>query len=129
MAFFQSRTFSPLKPVLLLKGGSDMGQAFIDENVFQVLQSFRPFFGPRGSNCVMVLEHLRELMASEQAEKAFQALQILSSGNNYTMLEDQNELNTNPYVLFLILILLLLADYQKSVETYAEEDVSQGSSE
>ncbi|HAA89755.1 MAG: Uncharacterized protein XD63_1393 [Thermoanaerobacterales bacterium 50_218] len=106
-----------------------MGQAFIDENVFQVLQSFRPFFGPRGSNCVMVLEHLRELMASEQAEKAFQALQILSSGNNYTMLEDQNELNTNPYVLFLILILLLLADYQKSVETYAEEDVSQGSSE
>ncbi len=102
-----------------------MEQAFIDENVFQVLQSFRPFFGPRGSNCVMVLEHLRELLASEQAEKAFQAFQSLSSGDNYKMLVDQQKLDTNPYALFLILVLLLLVNCQKAIEVHAEEDVSQ----
>lgn len=88
-----------------------MASAFINEHALRAIQGFRPFLGPRGSGCVEILENLSELMSSEPAEKTKESLRILGFEEPFKTLDAvSSELTANPFTLFLILILLLLAD-------------------
>lgn len=81
-----------------------------DPHVLNVIKSFRPFMGVKGSNCVLTLENLLELLSCEQAKNTIAALKMLSSGKDVQALDQQTaDINSNPYSLFLILILLLLS--------------------
>lgn len=88
-----------------------MSGIFFDEQAIKVIQSFQPYLGPKGSGCVMALEGLLDLLTSEQAEKAINAFRFLKSPDKFQMLDIQNRVSANnPFTLFLILILLILAD-------------------
>lgn len=82
----------------------------IDDHAFQVLKSFRPFLGNRGNEFVTALESLQELLISEPAQKTAQSFRLFGFGDKFKSLEVVGEAEPNPFNLFLILILLLLAD-------------------
>ncbi|NPV28836.1 MAG: hypothetical protein HPY58_04105 [Firmicutes bacterium] len=97
-----------------------MASTAIDERAFQVIQSFRPYLGPRGNGCVACLESLLELLASEPAQKTLDAFGFFGLEKEFKMLAAEKEASTNPFALFLILILLLLADLPGGGEAVAE---------
>ncbi len=87
-----------------------MAGALFDERAFQVIQSFRPYLGPLGNGYVAALESLLELLSSEPAKKTLDALRFFGLGEEFKMLADESNPDLNPFTLFLILILLVLAD-------------------
>ena len=102
----------------------------INDHAFQVLKSFRPFLGNRGNEFVTALESMQELLMSEPAQKTAQSFRFFGFGDKFKSLEVVSEAEPNPFNLFLILILLLLADLpgtigspQANVYTRAEEPV------
>jgi hypothetical protein len=82
----------------------------IDDHSFQVLKSFRPFLGNRGNGFMTTLESLQELLTSEAAQKTLQSFRFFGIGENFNTMEVVAEAEPNAFNLFLILILLLLAD-------------------
>jgi hypothetical protein len=82
----------------------------IDDHSFQVLKSFQPFLGERGNGYVTVLESLQELLSSEPAQKTLQSFRIFGIDPKFNSMEVVAESAANPFNLFLILILLLVAD-------------------
>ncbi len=87
-----------------------MPYTLIDDRSFQVLKSFRPYLGDRGNGFVTVLESLQELLTSDPAQKTLQSFRIFGLGERFDTLEMVGEAEANPFNLFLILILLILAD-------------------
>jgi hypothetical protein len=85
-------------------------EILIDDHSFQVLKSFRPFLGDRGNGFVTTLESLQELLTSEPAQKTLQSFRLFGIGEKFKTMEMVGEAAANPFNLFLILILLLLAD-------------------
>jgi hypothetical protein len=82
----------------------------LDDNAFQVLKSFRPYLGERGNGIMSILENLQELIASEPAQKTLNTFRAMGIGEWFSSQEVKSEAEANPFNLFLILILLLLAD-------------------
>lgn len=82
----------------------------LDDQSFQALKSFRPFLGDRGNNFLSTLENLQELLTSEPAKKTFESLRFFGIGEKFKTQEMVGEVAPNPFNLFLILILLILAD-------------------
>ncbi|MDH7578638.1 MAG: hypothetical protein QHH75_12690 [Bacillota bacterium] len=97
-----------------------MASAFYDERAFQVIQSFRPYLGPLGSGYVSALESLLELISSEPAQKTRHVFRLFGFGEEFQMLADKSSPDVNPFTLFLILILLVLADLPGSKKLFAE---------
>lgn len=87
-----------------------MPDTLINEHAFQVLTSFRPFLGERGSNIMTAMESLQELLASEPGKKTVESFRSFGLGEKFTTLEVVSETEPNPFNLFLILVLLVLAD-------------------
>lgn len=83
----------------------------IDENAIGVLQSFRPYLGSNGGGVLSILESLGEMISGEPAQKVHNAFKTLSGDQGYQTMEVHSEIGgANPFNLFLVLILLLLAD-------------------
>jgi hypothetical protein len=82
----------------------------VDDRTFQALKSFRPFLGNRGNDFLTTLESLQELIISEPAQKTFQSLRLFGIGEKFDTMEVVSEAEPNAFNLFLILILLILAD-------------------
>lgn len=85
-----------------------MGKLISSEAV-GVLQSFRPYLGVNGSSYVTVLENLLEVISGEPAQKMIGAFRLFGSDEVFQTMEVREE-RANPFSLFLILILLMLAD-------------------
>jgi hypothetical protein len=99
----------------------------IDDHSFQVLKSFRPFLGDRGNGYVTTLESLQELLTSEPAQKTLQSFRLFGIAPKFKSMEVVGEAVANPFNLFLILILLLLADLPGGVGPHASAyDVEPG---
>ncbi len=84
-----------------------------DESALQVMQSLRPYLGPRGNGCLIALESLLELLQSEPARKTLDALQILGPGEGFRTLlvpQEPQKRSCRPVSLFLLQALLFLAD-------------------
>lgn len=87
-----------------------MAGFIVSEHTLNALRGFRPFLGPAGGNCIDLLESLEELLGSSEAQKIINSLRFLGSGEFFKTLEMRSEAAGNPYFLFLILLLLLMAD-------------------
>lgn len=86
----------------------------IDDNTYRVLESFRPFLGPRGNGIVEVITCLNEMLKSEHGQRMRDCLRSFALGEEeFKSLEVKGQDaagSTNPYSLFLALMLLKLAD-------------------
>jgi hypothetical protein len=82
----------------------------IDQNAFGVLQSFRPFLGTRGNSYLMGLEGIMEILKGEHVQKVLDVFNFQGRGEEFQTMEAQWASGVSPFTLFLILILLLLAD-------------------
>lgn len=84
----------------------------VDENTYRVLDSFRPFLGPRGNGIVEILTCLNEMLKSEHGQKMRDCLRSFTVGEEFKTLEVQSSDagSTSPFSLFLALALLKLAD-------------------
>ena len=82
----------------------------IDDSYLQVVKSLRPFLGDRGNGFVSTLESLEELLSSEQAQKTLRSFRVFGFEEKFQSLEVTAEAAPNAFTLFLILILLILAD-------------------
>lgn len=87
-----------------------MPDTLIDDHAFQVVKSFRPYLGDLGNGFITALESLQELLLSEPAQKTAQSFRLFGLGDKFKSLEVVSETEPNPFNLFLILILLVLAD-------------------
>ncbi len=87
-----------------------MPDALLDDHAIQVLKSFRPYLGERGNGFLTTLESLQELLTSEPAQKTVNSFRMFGFGERFTSLEVKSEAEPNPFNLFLILVLLVLAD-------------------
>ena len=83
--------------------------ALADPQVLNLLNAFKPFLGQRGRQMVEVTETVGELVASETAQKALHGFRSLTAPAQ-VLLPVAQELTANPFTIFLILVLLLLAD-------------------
>ncbi len=81
--------------------------------MINLLKSTSPFVGETGKTLIQVIINLNDLMSSETASKTIHAFSALRSPQipvTKAELEDSKSLEkSNPYALFLILILLILA--------------------
>ncbi|HAF17631.1 MAG TPA: hypothetical protein DCG84_04780 [Peptococcaceae bacterium] len=94
--------------------GRKMAVVMYDENAIQVLNSFRPYLGHKGNLILDTLDGLLNLLSSEPVQE-FISLQHNSSNQHTRQLfEGQEKREANPFTLFLILILLLLSDFNES---------------
>jgi hypothetical protein len=92
-------------------GGICVRDYLLDDQAFQVLKSFRPYFGERGNDFLSALENIQELLGSEPAKKVAESLRFFGVGDKYDYsLDAINEAAPNPYNLFLILGLMFAAD-------------------
>lgn len=97
-----------------------------DESALQVIQSLRPYLGPRGNGCLIALENLLELLQSEPARKTLDALQILGPGEGFKALampQEPKKSSCNPVSLFMLQALLFLADAPGIEKTLAGTEV------
>jgi hypothetical protein len=83
----------------------------VDQDALQVLRSFRPYLGPQGSKMADVLDGLLDLLFSEPVQNYFVNLHDSIGINIPWFLAEEGERKTNPFTLFLILILLMLSDF------------------
>jgi len=95
-----------------MKGVIAVTWPLIDENTYRVLDSFRPFLGPRGNGIVEVLTCLNEMLKSEHGQKMRDYLRSFTVGEEFKTLEVQSSDagSASPFSLFLTLALLKLAD-------------------
>ncbi len=93
-----------------------MRDFILDEQAFQVLKSFRPYFGDRGNDFLSALENMQDLLKSEPAKKVAESLRFFGIGGEYDSLETKNEAEPNPYNLFMILAMMFAADIPGAVE-------------
>lgn len=89
-----------------------MAWPLLDDNTYRVLDSFRPFLGPRGNGIVEVLTCLNEMLKSEHGQKMRDYLLSFAVGEGFRTLEVESSdaRSSNPFSLFLALALLKLAD-------------------
>ncbi len=87
-----------------------MRDFLLDEQAFQVLKSFRPYFGEQGNHFLTALENMQELLGSEPAKKMAESLRLFGIGENRASMEVKEEAERNPYSLFLILPMMFAAD-------------------
>ncbi|MGI9953354.1 hypothetical protein V3F56_13410 [Moorellaceae bacterium AZ2] len=97
-----------------------MAEELVNSNFLALIRSLKPYLGPRGLQCTELAETILELLDTEQAQKAqsaflalreekpqFSALKLLQgTGNDPGRGPCQGK---DPFILFLILILLLLS--------------------
>lgn len=98
-----------------------MAGLLFDEQAFQVIKSFRPYLGPRGNELAVVLESLSDLLQSEPAQGFWEALLKVVPVENQELFRDGKQQKTNPFTLFLILILLLLSDFSNISKQGSEQ--------
>jgi hypothetical protein len=90
-----------------------MVDVLYDERAVQVLNSFRPYLGEKGNMIMDILDGLLDLLSSEPAQKFFSLQQSSGDRNARQFGEDKKKRGANPFTLFLILILLLLSDFNR----------------
>lgn len=83
----------------------------VDQEALQVLKSFRPYLGPQGNKMADVLDGLLDLLFSEPVQNYFITLQNTIGINIPWFLAEEGGRKSNPFTLFLILILLILSDF------------------
>jgi hypothetical protein len=86
-----------------------MRDFLLDEQAFQVLKSFQPYFGNRGNQFLGALESVQNLLKSEAAQKVAENLRLFG-WDNYPSLEVKSEATTKPYNLFMVLAMMFAAD-------------------
>ena len=95
-----------------------MAVVMYDENAIQVLNSFRPYLGHKGNLLLDTLYGLLDLLSSESVQEFISLMNNSqhSSSDQHTrqLFEGQEKREANPFTLFLILILLLLSDFNES---------------
>ncbi|MFY9139467.1 MAG: hypothetical protein WBJ83_04675 [Thermacetogeniaceae bacterium] len=95
-----------------------MAVVMYDENAIQVLNSFRPYLGHKGNLLLDTLNGLLDLLSSESVQEFISLMHNSqhSSSDQHTrqLFEGQEKREANPFTLFLILILLLLSDFNES---------------
>ncbi|MGB9792702.1 MAG: hypothetical protein ACPLTR_09035 [Thermacetogeniaceae bacterium] len=85
----------------------------IDDDTYRVLESFRPFLGPRGNGIVEVIGCLNEMLKSEHGQRMRDCLRSFAFSGDFQSLEvkGQDALGgAKPFSLFIALMLLKLAD-------------------
>jgi len=82
----------------------------LDDQAYQVLKSFRPYFGDRGNEFLTVLENMKELLNSEPAKKVAESLRFFGIGEQSDSLDANKETDPSPFNLLLILSLMFAAD-------------------
>lgn len=80
-----------------------------------LLQSVEPFLGPTGKTVTQLTGHFAELLSSQTGQKALQSFSALKPQARVSIMPadtDPAQLEgTNPFALFLILILLIFASH------------------
>lgn len=89
-----------------------MAAIAVDENALQVINSFRPYLGPRGKSLVDVLKRLLDFLSGEGVQECLKTVSnSLALPSRGLFGAENRERKANPFTLFLILILLLLSDF------------------
>ncbi len=87
-----------------------MAGFFFEHPAYEVISSFTPYLGPRGLSCIAALQGLKELLQAEAAQKALAYFRLLGEPKSFPALKAEEGIRPNPFTLFLVLFLLLLAD-------------------
>ncbi|MDK2820483.1 MAG: hypothetical protein PWP31_448 [Clostridia bacterium] len=89
----------------------------VDPNFMAVVQSLKPYMSKRILNATEIAETLIDMLETDQAkqiQEKMKSLIIEAQGMNQTMVMQDKKLEaesgSNPFTLFLILILLILSD-------------------
>ena len=91
-----------------------MAVVMYDENAIQVLNSFRPYLGHKGNLILDTLNGFLDLLSSEAVQEFISLQHNASNQDARQLFEGQEKREANPFTLFLILILLLLSDFNES---------------
>jgi len=91
-----------------------MAVVMYDENALQVLNSFRPYLGRRGNLILDTLNGIIDLLSNESVQEFISLQRNASDQEARQLFEGQEKREVNPFTLFLILILLLLSDFNES---------------
>lgn len=96
-----------------------MTHELVSEDFLALIRSLKPYLGPRGLQCTELAETILELLGTEQARKAQSAFLALREENRQFstlgLLGGSSAPGSggcggkDPFILFLILILLLLS--------------------
>lgn len=81
----------------------------IAPELVQVMQSLKPFLGQRGGAVTNALGGIVDLLSTDNARQARQNFTQMLAGKGPVSMS-QSENRYNPYTVFLVLVLLLLAD-------------------
>lgn len=79
----------------------------VDPEVMTLLKDLRPFLSQRAAAATELAENCLEILTGESGRKALHAFSRLVSGSQ--TLADNGRRFTNPFTLFLILILLIFS--------------------
>lgn len=105
-----------------------MRDYLLDEQAFQVLKSFQPYFGDRGNQFLAALESVQDLLKSEAAQKVAESLRFFG-WDKYPSLEVKGEATTKPYNLFMVLAMMFAADLPgttNQLQSNDSQDMMQG---
>lgn len=92
------------------------------QEVLNLLGNTIPFLNPSGQKIVRSTQYLAELFQSTYGLKAFDALNDLGDDVDTLTVDGKSKTTVNPFSLFLVLYLLLLAtDHSPKKSTLAEE--------
>ena len=93
-----------------------MAGVLYDEQVLQVVKSFRPYLGPQGNRVADLLGGFLDVLSSDSARDIMEGLQDYIPEHTLQLFKDGGKRKANPFTLFLILILLLLSDFSGNPE-------------
>lgn len=93
-----------------------MAVILYDEDALQVLKSFRPYLGLRGNKMADLFAGFADLLSSESAQSLLLTLRNSFSGKIRRLFDGEEKKKTNPFTLFLILVLLVLSDFSGDPE-------------
>lgn len=86
-----------------------MANDIIAPEMMQLVQNLKPFLGPRGVTVTAALESVTNMLSTDNAVQARQNFsQMIVGKEAFNMAQAQTR--QNPYIVFLVLVLLLLAD-------------------
>ncbi|WP_258360827.1 hypothetical protein [Moorella sulfitireducens (nom. illeg.)] len=95
-----------------------MADKIVDPNLLAVIQSLKPYMNSRALQCTEVAETLLDILASEQSRRVREKLQGLRQEHKMAVQaaraekkgdKEDNPRGRDPFMLFLILLLLLLS--------------------